>query len=136
MGTQQLLLIVVGVILVGIMIAVGLFMFRDQAAATNRDALVNDVTHLAAAAQQYYRRPRIFGGGGSMFDGLTLERITTKPSNANGTYELAPALVTGNPASIQIIGTGRETGLDGTDKVRVVVVVFPDSIFVDNSIGN
>ena len=61
MGTQQLLLIVVGVVIVGIMIAVGIFMFRDQAAATNRDSLSNDLVALATAAQKYYRRPSTFG---------------------------------------------------------------------------
>jgi len=136
MGTQQLLLIVVGVVLVGIMIAVGLFMFRDQAAATNRDALTNDLTHLASAAQQYYRRPAIFGGGQRRFTGLTLSKLTTKPINANGTYSLSPDPISGTPVSVQITGIGRETGTDGTNKVKVVVLVFPDSVYVDDSNGN
>ena len=136
MGSQQLLLIVVGVVLIGIMVIVGVFMFRDQAAATNRDAMTNDLIHLASSAQKYYRRPRLMGGGDSSFDGLTLTNITSKPRNANGTYRLETDPVSGNPASINIIGTGVELGLDGTSPVTVVMTVFPDSVAVDNASGN
>ena len=136
MGTQQLLLIVVGVILIGIMVIIGVFMFRDQAAATNRDAMTNDLVHLASGAQKYYRRPPVMGGGGGSFDGLTLSDITSKPRNANGAYHLATDPVSGNPTSVNIIGTGIELGLDGTNPVTVVMVVFPDSVSVDNTSGN
>jgi len=37
MGSQQLLLIVVGLVIIGVMIAVGMTMFQDQATSTNRD---------------------------------------------------------------------------------------------------
>jgi hypothetical protein len=136
MGTQQLLLIVVGVVLIGIMIAVGLFMFRDQAAATNRDALSNDIVHHAAAAQQFYRIPKAFGGGQRSFDGLTMAKITSKTSNSNGTYSLEPPVVTGNPAFVTLTGTGTETGIDGATRVKVVMQVFADSVFVDEASGN
>jgi hypothetical protein len=136
MGTQQLLLIVVGVVLIAIMIAVGLFMFRDQAAATNRDELANDLVHHAAKAQQYFRTPRSFGGGGRNFDGLTMNKITTKPSNANGTFALTPDPVTGNPPFVTITGVGTELGVDGATKVKVVMRVFSDSLYVDEAGGN
>jgi hypothetical protein len=136
MGTQQLLLIIVGVVLVGIMIAVGLFMFRDQAAATNRDSISNDLAHLASNAQAYHRRPRILGGGEGSFTGLTLYRLTKEPSNSNGTYSLDPDPVTGTPASVRITGVGTELGANGTDNVTVVMVVFPDSVYVDAGASN
>lgn len=132
MGTQQLFLIVVGVIIIGVMIVIGLLMFRDQAASSNRDSIANDVTHLSSNAQQYYRRPAMFGGGEGKFDGLTLAKLTSVPDNANGSYSLSPDPVTGNPASVQITGIGRETGHDGTNMVKVVVLVFPDSIYIDS----
>lgn len=136
MGTQQLLLITVGVILIGIMVIFGMFMFRDQAAATNRDSLTNDLVHLAASAQKYYRRPPMLGGGGGSFDGLTLTDITSKPRNANGTYQLENDPISGNPGSVRLIGTGVELGLDRTNPVTVVMNVYPDSVGVDNSGGN
>ena len=128
MGTQQLLMIVVGVVLVGIMIAVGLFLFRDQAAATSRDSISNDLVALATASQKYYRRPATFGGGGNSFDGLSMSKLTTKPSNANGDYVLSPDPVSGGTTSITITGTGKEIGNDGSAPVRLTMTVMADSI--------
>lgn len=128
MGSQQLLLVLVGVIIVGIMIAVGLFMFRDQAAATNRDSLSNDLVQLAAAAQKYYRRPDNFGGGGNSFKGLTLAKLTTKPVTADGTCSLSPDPVPPGQSSITIIGTGTELGNDGSTLVKLTMTVMADSI--------
>jgi len=131
MGSQQLLLIVVGVVIVGIMIAVGIFMFKDQAAATNRDSISTDLVQLAAVAQKYYRRPETFGGGGSSFKGLTLTRLTSKSVNANGTYALTPAgpLPPGTQ-QITIVGTGGELGEDGATGVKLTMTVMSDSILL------
>jgi hypothetical protein len=67
MGQQQLLLIILGVIVVGIAVAVGITMFSDSAINANRDALSNDLVNLASRAQQFYRRPTSLGGGGNSF---------------------------------------------------------------------
>ena len=40
MGQQQLLLIILGAIIVGVAISVAVMMFNDQASATNRDEVV------------------------------------------------------------------------------------------------
>jgi len=130
MGTQQLLLIVVGVVIVGVMIAVGLFMFRDQAAATARDSISNDLVALATASQKYFRRPSTFGGGGNSFGGLTMSKLTTKPSNANGDYVLVPDPVPGTASSIVITGVGKELGNDGSLPVKLTMTVMADSILL------
>ncbi len=59
MGQQQLLLIILGVIVVGIAVAVGITMFQDNAVSANRDAVVERMVNLSARAQQYYRRPYV-----------------------------------------------------------------------------
>jgi type II secretory pathway pseudopilin PulG len=130
MGTQQLLLIILAVILIGIMIAIGMFMFQDQSAATNRDEITNDLVNLAAQAQKYYRRPGILGGGSNSFGGLTLMKMTSKPSNANGSYSMTPDPVPAGTRSIQVTGTGTETGLDDSTPVEVVMTVWADSLFM------
>ena len=130
MGTQQLLLIVVGVVIVGIMIAVGLFMFRDQAAATARDSISNDLIALATASQKYYRRPGAFGGGNNSFGGLTLSKLTTKGANANGDYTLTPDPVPASTTAITIIGAGKELGNDGVLPVKLTMTVMADSILL------
>lgn len=130
MGTQQLLLIVLGVVLVGISIAVGISMFKDQAAATNRDEISNDLIQFAAQAQKYYRRPTTVGGGNNTFGGLTLSRVTSKPVNANATYSLSPDPVPPTASFITLSGEGKETGIDGINPIVLTATVWPDSVFI------
>jgi type II secretory pathway pseudopilin PulG len=136
MGQQQLLLILLGTVIVGIATAVAISLFKDQAAATNRDEVVNDLAHYATAAQGYYRKPRILGGGGSSFNGLTMEAVTATPSQLNGTYTLDPNPVGGDPAFVTLTGVGTEQGNNGTENVKVVMYVYPDSVLVDETLGN
>ncbi len=53
MGQQQLLLIVLGVIVVGIAIVVGINLFNANAESSTKDGIVSDCTNLGAMAQQY-----------------------------------------------------------------------------------
>ena len=68
MGQQQLLLIILGVIIVGIAIAVGLQLFQSGSIGANQDALINDVMNVTAHADQWRIRPESMGGGGGNFD--------------------------------------------------------------------
>jgi len=135
MGSQQLLLVAVGLIIIGIMIAVGMTMFHDQAASTNRDEVANDLAHYAAMARAYYRRPSAFGGGNYSFHGLTMSKITSRTTNDNGTYMLTPDPVGGTPDHVTLTGVGTEAGLDGSN-VRVVMYVYADSSQVDQNLMN
>ena len=139
MGQQQLLLIIVGTIVVGIAIAVAITLFNDQASATNRDEVSNDLGHYASIVQGYYRRPRILGGGGHTFNGLTMRKITAtyqNPRHLNGTYSLSPDPVGGSPSFVTLTGIGTESGNTNTEKVKVVLYVYPDSVKVDEALGN
>jgi hypothetical protein len=127
MGQQQLLLIILGVIVVGIAVAVGITMFTDSAVNANRDAVTNDLVNLAARAQQYFRRPTALGGGGNSFVGLTadaagLTKLTNRQSNANGTYSITTA---GTATGVTVQGVGTEFA-DGTNKVTMQIFVFSD----------
>ena len=132
MGQQQLLLIILGVIVVGIAVAVGITMFSDSAISANRDALTNDLVNLASRAQQYYRRPVALGGGGYTFSGLTadatgLAKLTNKPSNGNGTYTISTAgSGTGTAAFLILTGIGNEMGNTAGQPVQVQCQVWPD----------
>jgi hypothetical protein len=128
MGQQQLLLIILGVIVVGIAVAVGITMFSDSAINANRDALSNDLVNLASRAQQFYRRPTSLGGGGNSFNLLTATSITlltNKPTNANGSYFVETAGAgSGSNALVVIQGIGNE--IYGGSPVAVHVYVYPD----------
>ncbi len=123
MGQQQLLLIILGVIVVGIAVAVGITMFTDNAVSANRDAVTNDLVNLASRAQQYYRRPTSMGGGEGSFTGLTFDKLSTKTSNSNGRY-LVSGSVTASQVTLQ--GIGREK-VNATDTVTVNMRVTADS---------
>jgi hypothetical protein len=127
MGQQQLLLIVLGTIIVGLAIVVGINLFRASAVDAARDAVAIDLEDLAARAQAHYRRPRTLGGGDRTFtiDGVTvlpINALTTTPTNANGQYSIDPS---SSRDSLVIIGQGYE--LVGNLPVEVKITVTGDN---------
>ena len=125
MGQQQLLLIVLSVIIVGIAVVVGINMFSASAASANLEAVTSDLLNLASRAQQYYVKPSGMGGGGNSFSGITIAELTAKASNDNGSYSISTA---GTATLVGIQGVGVQDGdSDGTN-CTVVVTVFSDSI--------
>jgi len=64
MGTQQILMIILSVIVVGTAIAVGIQMFDTQLENSTRSALAAELMQQGAQAQAYYRTPAMMGGGG------------------------------------------------------------------------
>jgi len=93
MGQQQLLLIILGVIIVGIAIAVGLSLFSAQSIQANKDAIINDLNNIAAHAYQFKIRPSSMGGGqGSYSSAAGTYAIPSKmASNENATFVATPA---------------------------------------------
>jgi Tfp pilus assembly protein PilE len=122
MGQQQLLLIVLGVIIVGIAVVVGINVFTASSSQSNRDAVIADLTNLASMAQQYYRKPTALGGGNQAFTGWTIP--TNLATTGNGTYP-APTV---SANSVTIVGTGNQLGNDGATNVKVTMIVGPNSI--------
>lgn len=121
MGQQQLLLIVLGVIIVGIAVVVGINVFTASSSQANRDAVISDLTNLASNAQQYYRKPKALGGGGNTFTGWTIPANLV--SSPNGSYT-----ATVQAQSISLVGQGTEIGNDGSDSVNVTMTVSPTNV--------
>jgi len=99
MGQQQLLLVILVTIIVGIATVVAINTFGSAADQANIDAVNNDIAALASAAQGYYMRPTMLGGGSRSFSGITFEGLAfpatytdngTPPTavNENGRYEI------------------------------------------------
>ena len=124
MGQQQLLLIVLGVIIVGIAVVVGINLFNANATNANRDGVISDLNNLGAMAQQFYKKPTSMGGGGNTFTGWTIP--TGLDSTANGTY--APPTI--SATSVSIVGTGTEPGTTPPAKVQATCVVSATTIQV------
>jgi Tfp pilus assembly protein PilE len=122
MGQQQLLLIVLGVIIVGIAVVVGINIFSSSSMQSNRDAVTADLTNLATLAQQYYKKPVVAGGGGNSFTGWSVP--VTVDTTGNGVYTIGSA----SASSITLVGIGNEKGNNGTENVKVTMVVASDKI--------
>ena len=64
MGTQQILLIVLSVIIVGVAIAVGITMFNNQAYNANQQAIAAELQNYGADVIKYWKTPVSQGGAG------------------------------------------------------------------------
>ena len=116
MGQQQLLLIVLGVIIVGIAVISGIAMFRSNAIEQKRDSVMMDCILLASMAQQYFLKPSESAGGGMSYENWVIP--TELETNENGHYKITAQTAT----SLTILGTGNEvTTADDSVKVQVVI---------------
>ena len=100
MGQQQLLLLVLAAIIVGISVVVGINMFNSSSDQANIDAVRQDLLTIGSQAQSWYKRPDMMGGGGNSFSGLDFNKMSfpadsidasdpTIAYNSNGDYELS-----------------------------------------------
>jgi len=119
MGQQQLLLLILGVVIVGIAVAVGIQLFRTNATQSNRDALINDMGVVAAQAEAYWRKPAETGGGGRSFVKFDQTIPAAGLTNTNGTITVGSLSAT----SITVTGVGVETGNDGSTQVKGTLVI-------------
>ena len=119
MGTQQILLIVLSVIIVGVAIAVGVTMFSNQAYNSNQQAVASDCQSYALSILQYFKTPAAQGGAGRL-DLVTLADISTfigftnsagRVNNVsygiksdNGEFRLTGY----NGSTVQLMGLGKE----------------------------
>ena len=125
MGSQQILLIVLGVIVIGIAVAVGLMMFNSQASNSNRQVVVSDLNNFASMALAFYKTNTENGGGGETWG--TTDQIGqwlgfswngTYMQTENGTY--TPSI---SGDDLTIIGTGTEVGNNGSSPVQATIIV-------------
>jgi hypothetical protein len=113
MGQQQLLLVILVTIIVGIATVVAINTFGTSAEQANIDAVRQDIAAIATSAQAWYIRPQMLEGGGNSYEGLLFTNIpfggtagTTGEGddaeanplvriNANGTYTISGRTATG-----------------------------------------
>jgi Tfp pilus assembly protein PilE len=148
MGQQQLLLVILVTIIVGIATVVAINTFGSAADSANIDAVRQDVATIAASAQGYYMKPAMLGGGGRTFDagdsdddntGITFNDIAFASNgidadglqawNENGVYVISARgenafTITAHPAS-------RMTNAPDADETAtdpLVATVGPDAL--------
>jgi hypothetical protein len=87
MGTQQLLLVVLGIFVIGIAIALAGQLFESYAEDSAKDSIVYESANLGLLAQQYYNKPLEMGGGSKSFEGWTI--FNEFDSTASGLYTIS-----------------------------------------------
>ena len=118
MGQQQLLLVILVTIIVGIATVVAINTFGAAADSANVDAVRQDLASIGASAQGFYMKPEMLGGGGRTFTDITFNDIAfgaqvtesaadsnddLQAENDNGIYVMVPSaddiVITATPSS-------------------------------------
>ena len=93
MGQQQLLLLVLGIVIVGLAVVVGINAFGENDKKANADAMVTDALRIASDCQAWDLKPGQFGGsldtenvGNCTFAKIGYPVSGTAYINVNGTY--------------------------------------------------
>lgn len=99
MGQQQLLLLVLGIVIVGIAVVAGIQAFSEGKVKAEQDAAVSDAMRIISDIQAWKLKPGAFGGGSDLdgasnFTGVDYRAIgypvvnNDKYATYNGCYEL------------------------------------------------
>ena len=131
MGQQQLLLIVLGVIIVGIAVVVGINLFNANAETSTQDSVVSQGTNIGAMAQQYFKKPTSMGGGGNSFVGFETKVWPNLPANLISSTDAAWTVAAGTATQIVFTATPKDPAYAANWTVTTTVT--PDSI---NSVLN
>ncbi len=93
MGQQQLLLIVLVSIIVGISSIVGLVLFENFRDESYKDIIRQEVLEAASFGQLYYGKPTALGGGGKSFASISMVDIQLDTASVVSTFEISERAV-------------------------------------------
>ncbi len=107
MGQQQLLLLVLGMVIVGIAVVAGIQAFSEGKAKADRDAAVSDAMRLISDIQAWKLKPSAFGGGANAqgFNGVSFSAIGISDTTSGGKYKTVNGcyeLTAGTDATLKI----------------------------------
>jgi hypothetical protein len=117
MGTQQLLMIVLVAIVVAVAVSLAVVYFKSHQQETDINEVINEMNHIAATAQGWYRKPVTMAGGAGSFTGFTLRTISEPDSNDLAKFQVVSA----NNGLLQLQAIGYQN-------FTVSVDVYADSI--------
>jgi len=121
MGSQQLLIIVVGVIVVGLLIYAGINIGINYYQTSNRDQIISTLHNLGVMAQQYYKKAAEQGGGGGSYSGWVM------PTELKNTDAGEIQVVVSND-KVNFVAKGTEPGINKNAAVRVTCRVDQNGI--------
>ena len=122
MGQQQLLLVILVTVLVGIATIVAINTMVESRVNANYDAVRQIILDASSKAQGYFMKNESMGGGGKSFQNITMEIIEVEPDNEHGTFSITDS----GTDSFTI------TAIPAAGGDNIVGVVYADSmVFVD-----
>jgi len=121
MGSQQLLLIVVGVVVVALVIFAGINIAVNYYQTANRDQLISSLYDLGVLAQQYFKKPVQQGGGGGSYSGWTMPKEFKS-------FEAGQIAIAVSNDRVNFEALGTEKGMDEKTNVRVTCRVDQEGI--------
>ncbi len=75
MGTQQIMVLVIGVIVVGLAISVGFVVFNSGAYNSNKTAIATDMQEMSTKMMQYWLLPTSMGGANKSISNVTIASV-------------------------------------------------------------
>jgi hypothetical protein len=113
MGQQQLLIIVLGVLIVGMAIYGSFNLMASYSQSHQRDLIIQRLNVLVGEAKKYATKTASLGGGDGSFEGFT------PPARLTSTQEMHIYTTSGD-TWVLFQGFGTTTGEDGRTPVEVV----------------
>ena len=117
MGQQQLLIVILGVLIVGIAVAVALLIFKANAEQSTRNAITNDLGYFAMRAREMYTKPRYLGGADRDFGVIQMSMLTPVPENENARYYIERQ----SKDELIIVAVGKIVVQDDSIRMRMYV---------------
>ena len=126
MGQQQLLLLVLGIVIVGIAVVAGIQAFSEGKVKAENDAVAAEAMRYASDIQAWALKPAAFGGGaGALLSTVTWSKVGittltgTQYKTANACYALNTTATAG---AAKVIGYELTTGCTGTAEIGTVTI--------------
>ena len=114
MGQQQLLLIILATLVVGLAIYVGVQFFKSYEQTNERDVVIQQINTLVLDARKYAAKPTFLGGGNGKFTGY-------QPPNDLATTNRVRIYTGATEDAVIFTGFGSVNGEDGQSPVHVIL---------------
>lgn len=90
MGQQQILLVILVTIIIGVATVVAIDTMQESRTQANKSAIRQDILMILNDARVYYEKPQALGGGGNSFDTISKEQIlAVDKTNENAKYSIS-----------------------------------------------
>lgn len=116
MGQQQLLLVILGIIIVGIAVMLAIIIYNQKSIESKTDVILNETQYLATLAIQYYKKAKVFGGGEYSYAGWDVPAVLQSTNNGFYSAEITP------PDLCIITGISNDV-VTGGDSIQVIITI-------------